>query len=286
MFSVAFTPAFYDCVTNHSPLGSTSVSGVWAQLGPCSQGCWGGCREALVWKASPRSPLQDGSPASPWLELGPWRSPPHSGQRSTGRPTLLVRGSSQELGSGSPTWPPQGCRSGAEWAGGPGWGLAWETPSWGYKIPARRGFCTRGSGVHRLCCPVEQWTDCPQLPQRQWIFSKSLTLPSEQTARLPGFLPRSQKRHKEGFLLSSYLWVQPEVTALLLAWTPAPRRPHLSRRALRPASQALWPMRPPCPLQPPRLQVLLGTSHPSGFLCRHSSGSNMNSAPCRLAFLS
>ena len=122
LFSVAFTPAFYDCVTNHSPLGSTSVSGVWAQLGPCSQGCWGGCREALVWKASPRSSLQDGSPASPWLELGPWRSPPHSGQRSTGRPTLLVRGSSQELGSGSPTWPPQGCRSGAEWAGGPGWG--------------------------------------------------------------------------------------------------------------------------------------------------------------------
>lgn len=37
----------YVSVTNRPPLGGTSVSGVWAQLGPCSRGCWAGCRKPL-----------------------------------------------------------------------------------------------------------------------------------------------------------------------------------------------------------------------------------------------
>lgn len=76
-FALAFT--FHVCVSNLPPLGGTSVSGVWAQLGPCSRGWRGGCCQgALVWKASPRSPLQDRSLAPRWPEVGLWRSPPHS----------------------------------------------------------------------------------------------------------------------------------------------------------------------------------------------------------------
>ena len=177
-------------------------------------------------------------------------SPLHrvTGWRSMGWPMLLARGTARSWVQGHPPGLLEDADLVRTWQGGPARGLAWETPSRGYKIPAQHGFCTTGSGVCRLCCSVEQWTDCPQLPQRQWIFSKSSILPSEQTARLPGFIQRPQKLHKESSLPSSDFWVQPEVTALFLPWTLspppslAPWRLHLSPHA--PISPSGQPARP------------------------------------------
>lgn len=83
------------------------------------------------------------------------------GRRSTGRPMLLARGTARSWVQGHPPGLLEDADLARTWQGGLGRGLAWETPSRGYKIPAQRGFRTRGSGVCRLCCSVQQWTDCP-----------------------------------------------------------------------------------------------------------------------------
>ena len=81
-------------------------------------------------------------PGSSMAVAGPLEvnSPLHrvTERRSTGWPMLLARGTARSWVQGRPPGLLEGADLARTWQGGPGRGLAWETLSRGYKIPAQQ----------------------------------------------------------------------------------------------------------------------------------------------------
>lgn len=236
-----------------APTYAALVSGVWLSWA-LSHEAAGARPEALGVGASPRSPCRMGARLLGWLS---WASKAHpharrvSGQRGTGQPTLLAGILARSWVQGHPpSLLKDADLSGiGRWAG------------------AGLGDLAQHGVLHQR---LQKLLYCPTAAPEATDSLKSVIPPPEHS------LPQGSSGALGNF------WVWPEVTALLLPWTPSlPPRP-------APRS-AVWS--PPRPLNcrpGPALcnrPICRSPRHfpPVRFLCRHSSGSGYEFRSCRSA---